>query len=306
MLSVVGCSDAVPEEEPVTDPADSPTSQAPEPIQVFLMAGQSNMVGYGPLTDADTGDWPESLSLDAMIGDGRASATLLASRQDVWVHFQSSEDVKVPGLLEPGFGGGEQFFGPALGFGEVLGSALDTPVVCFKSATGGTTLGSDWLPPSAAVRTGGNTGPLYTNMMTGFSDFLEMNLNATFPLEYANRGFEVAGFVWLQGWNDQFEDGFVAAYEDNLVDLVRDVRTDLSLPDLPVIIVEGPTLEEALRQARRAAMTRLESDSPGLQTFIETNDLVNIEVEGNFHFNFNAENYLGVGRRMGQAVVDAR
>ena len=63
-----------------TESASEQSPASPDPIQVFLMAGQSNMVGYGPLTDADTGDWPESLSLDAMIREGTASAELLQTR----------------------------------------------------------------------------------------------------------------------------------------------------------------------------------------------------------------------------------
>jgi alpha-galactosidase len=306
ILGLAACSGPETQNGDGEESGDAIEPEMLEPIQVFLMAGQSNMVGYGPLSDADTGDWPESLSLDAMIDAGTASAQLLATRDDVWVAFQSTEEVKGAGLLEPGFGGSEEYFGPELGLGEVLGEALDTPLVFFKSATGGTTLGSDWRPPSAVTRAGGSVGPLYTNMMTGFSDFIQMNLNATFAAEYASRGFKVAGFIWLQGWNDQFEDGFVEAYEDNLVDLVHDVRAGLELPQLPVFVVEGPTLDEPLRQARLAALARLDSENPGAQVLIETRDLVNIDVEGNFHFNFNASNYLEVGRRMAAAVLERR
>lgn len=156
VLELVACSGT--EVGTIEDNEGTTGNEAPEPIQVFLMAGQSNMVGYGPLSDADTGDWQESLSLDAMIRAGTASAQLLATRDDVWVSFQSTEEVKGAGLLEPGFGGGQEFFGPELGFGEVLGDELDAPLVCFKSATGGTTLGGDWRPPSAVSRAGGSVG----------------------------------------------------------------------------------------------------------------------------------------------------
>ena len=38
------------------------------PVQVFLMAGQSNMEGYGPIADSDSGNWPLSGSLAADTG----------------------------------------------------------------------------------------------------------------------------------------------------------------------------------------------------------------------------------------------
>jgi len=268
-------------------------------VPVFLMAGQSNMEGYGPLEDADTGDWPLSGSLSALIASGDEGSAILGTRDDVWVSFDSDSDVHAPGLLEPGFGAGLEFIGPELGFGEVLGNAWDEPVVLYKTAAGGTTLGLDWRSPSA----GGVVGPLYERMIGGFQSFLTSDVSASFPNELAERGYRVAGFVWLQGWNDQFEDGFVEQYEDNLVALVQDVRSALQLEALPAIIVEGPTLLEELRTARAAAVARLNAEQADSAVLVETNDLVDEDLEGNFHFHFNAKNYLEVGRRAATAIL---
>ena len=109
--------------------------------------------------------------------------------------------------------------------------------------------------------------------------------------------------MWLQGWNDQFEDGFVEQYEDNLVALVQDVRSALQLEALPAIIVEGPTLLEELRTARAAAVARLNAEQADSAVLVETNDLVDEDLEGNFHFHFNAKNYLEVGRRAATAIL---
>jgi alpha-galactosidase len=59
------------------------------------------------------------------------------------------------------------------------------------------------------------------------------------------QGFELAGFVWLQGWNDMV-DGHVypnynrpdrfALYSDLLAQFIRDVRKDLDAPKLPFVI----------------------------------------------------------------------
>ncbi len=59
------------------------------------------------------------------------------------------------------------------------------------------------------------------------------------------RGYELAGFVWLQGFNDMV-DGHVypqhndpdryALYSDLLAHFIRDVRKDLSAPKLPFVI----------------------------------------------------------------------
>ena len=87
--------------------------------------------------------------------------------------------------------------------------------------------------------------------------------------------------------------------------LIRDVRTALDDQRLPAVIVEGPTLQDELRMARQAAIARLEASQPGRTVFVETEDLVEEEIPGNFHFHFNARNYLEVGRRIGRALLEA-
>ena len=43
-------------------------------------------------------------------------------------------------------------------------------------------------------------------------------------------GYEIAGFVWFQGWNDMMKPDFVAAYPENMAHFIRDVRKDLECP----------------------------------------------------------------------------
>ena len=61
----------------------------------------------------------------------------------------------------------------------------------------------------------------------------------------AAQGYEVAGFVWLQGWNDMVDGhtypdshkpGGYDLYTDLLTHLIRDVRKDLSAPKMPFVI----------------------------------------------------------------------
>jgi alpha-galactosidase len=75
-------------------------------------------------------------------------------------------------------------------------------------------------------------------------------------------GFEIAGFVWFQGWNDMLDENKTEEYASNLANLVRDVRKEWHVPDLPVIIGElgmhgtsytghGAERVRAMRQAER-------------------------------------------------------
>jgi hypothetical protein len=58
-------------------------------------------------------------------------------------------------------------------------------------------------------------------------------------------GYEIAGFVWLQGWNDMVDghtypergkSGRFDRYSDVLSHFIRDVRRDLSAPQMPFVI----------------------------------------------------------------------
>ena len=55
-----------------------------------------------------------------------------------------------------------------------------------------------------------------------------------FP-QWKDREVELAGFVWFQGWNDLF-DGAEQRYAENLRHLIDDVREDLGVADLPVVV----------------------------------------------------------------------
>ena len=62
---------------------------------------------------------------------------------------------------------------------------------------------------------------------------------------------EIAGFGWFQGWNDGCDLNQTAAYETNMVNLVKDLRTEWGNPKLPVTIAasgfDGFYDEEATR-----------------------------------------------------------
>jgi alpha-galactosidase len=65
------------------------------------------------------------------------------------------------------------------------------------------------------------------------------------PAYDAAAGYEIAGFVWLQGWNDMVDShtypdrgkpARFAAYSDLLAHFIRDVRRDFGAPKMPFVI----------------------------------------------------------------------
>ncbi|MEM9345922.1 MAG: sialate O-acetylesterase [Planctomycetota bacterium] len=203
--------------------------QAADTVKVFLMWGQSNMEGKGrshqiPYLIEDPEKGPGFKHL--MDGDE------FAVREDVWVWFSQKY-----GDLGVGYGGtgknstsGNQqsMFGPELGFGHVIGDKFGEQVLLIKCAWGGKSLAKDFLPPGS-----GGPGPEYELAMKQTKEVLG-NLGKYFPDHKG--GYEVSGMVWFQGWNDLKS---TAEYTDRLAQLIKDVRQDLDVPNLPVVIGES-------------------------------------------------------------------
>ena len=300
-----------------------PAVAKPPACKVFILAGQSNMEGQGVVrrTDDDGTEVRGTLAAVAadpstadLAGPLRAADGSWRVRDDVFVRYTPKGTPARSGALAVGFTPYDDgnHFGPELAAGQVLGDAIDGPVLLVKTAWGGKSLFADFRPPSS----GGTTGPFYRRMIDDVKAALE-RADEEIP---ALRGctFELAGFVWYHGWNDGCDPKHaVPEYERNLVNLIRDVRRDLGTPDLPVVVGEltGPWVEapgewNTLRQAQAAAAAspELRGDDGSMRVlFVPTAAFVREPGEspdpGHGHHEFgNAETYVRVGRALGEAM----
>lgn len=294
-------------------------ADAPKPVKVFILAGQSNMEGHAVVDLAGKNYNDGKGTLDALMTDP-AKAKLFThlkndkgewvTREDVWVRYQREKKPLLAGPLNVGFSvyGDKHHFGPELQFGHVVGDYFTNQVLLIKTAWGGKSLFKDFRPPSS----GGEVGPYYTKMLDDIRTTLA-NIKTEFPT-YANQGYELAGFVWYQGWNDGVDPkNAVPEYEQNLVNLIKDIRKDLKAPNLPVVIgeltgpwVEAPGAWATLRKAQASAASKPEFK--GNVLFVETHDFVRKPEEspnpGHGHHEFgNAETYFLVGDALGKGMV---
>lgn len=289
------------------------------PVKIFILAGQSNMEGQA-VVDLNGKDYNEGRgTLVALMSDpvtGPMFAHLRRAdgswtvREDVWVRYQLEHGPLLAGPLTIGFTvyGDKHHFGPELQFGHVVGDYLENQVLIVKTAWGGRSLYRDFRPPSS----GGKVGPYYHRMIEEVRAAMT-NLAADFP-GYDGGGCELAGFVWWHGWNDGCEpETAVPEYEENLVNLIRDVRKEFGVPELPVVIGEltGPWVDapgpwDKLRKAQEAAARRPEF--AGTVAFVPTHEFVRKPEESpnptHGHHEFgNAETYFLVGDALGKAMV---
>lgn len=220
----------------------------PKPIKVFILAGQSNMEGKAKV--ALLRYQAEQPATRRQFQHLRAGGRW-RERDDVWIKFLDRKGKLTVGYGSPGC------IGPELGFGFTVGDHYREQVLLIKTAWGGRSLYRDFRPPSAGLpprpvlekmladrrkRQPGATlddvkvtfGASYRAMLTEINDTLA-HLKTYFP-SYAGQGYDIAGFVWFQGWNDMIDARYTAEYTRNLIHFIDDVRRDLKSPGLPFVI----------------------------------------------------------------------
>lgn len=282
---------------------------ADEPVKVFILAGQSNMEGHGffkadPKRNGGKGSL-EQVAKDPATAD--KFKHLLDKngewvvRDDVWVHYLERK-----GKLTVGFGVGKDCIGPELGFGNVIGDAFDEPVLLVKLAWGGKSLAKDFRPPSA----GGEVGPYYTEVVKRTKELM-IDFKNQFP-EFGDRGHELAGFGWHQGWNDRINQAFVEEYESNMAHFIRDIRKELGVPKLPFVIAETGMGGLAEKNQRALALMKAQAavaeheEFRGNVAFVGTRafwrDKDVSPSKQDYHWNSSGETYYLIGDAMGQAM----
>lgn len=246
------------------------------PLRIFVLAGQSNMEGPGSV---------EQLA--------QIAPELMEPRDDVWCVYEG----RPRGPLKPGFGFRSGNFGPELVFGHVVGDALEEDVLIIKSGIGGTTLDGDWRPPSAVERAGGEVGLLYRHLIVRVHDLLS-HLGEVDP-RYQGQGYVLGGFLWLQGESDAPPER-APHYEANFTDLVNDVRSDLGVPDLPVVvgqINDSPAWDGGDNQGPivRAAQVAVAEELPNCAIF------ATLDLDPGYHYD--TPSFLKIGDRFAAATL---
>ena len=227
-------------------------------VKVFILAGQSNMEGKAKnqLLEHQASD-PKTKELFAHL---RKDGEWIV-RDDVFIKYLNRKGGLTIGYGSPGRTGVE------LEFGTVVGNNLEEPVLLIKTCWGGHSLYKLFRSPSAdlpseeflkaelerAIKQTQNNnekrkrndplptmeditskyGESYRNMMGEVKSTFE-NYETLFP-ELKGKKLEVAGFVWFQGWNDQYN-GAEKEYASNMAHFISDVRKDLGVPKLPFVI----------------------------------------------------------------------
>ncbi|MDB6154499.1 MAG: vgb 3 [Chthoniobacteraceae bacterium] len=257
-----------------------------KPLQVFILAGQSNMQGHAKVSTFEhIGMDPATKPMlaEMMGADGKPKVC-----ERVWISSIGCAEAEQTGKLTAGFGASREKIGPEFTFGLYIQKFTDAPILLIKTSWGGKSLNTDFRPPSAgpymfnetqlaAFQKQGKdieamkaekvaaTGVNYRLMVEHVKMVLS-DINRVVPDYDATQGYELAGFAWFQGWNDLVDGstypngekpGGYDGYSTAMAHFIRDVRRDLNAPTLPFVIgvlgVGGPTAEYGPDQHRYKA-----------------------------------------------------
>lgn len=247
---------------------DGKAADQTKPIKVYIMLGQSNMLGFGRVGPKETKG-----SLEYMVKEKGKYPHLVddagnwTTRQDVrYVHVMDQRGVDYKDMEKFGDVRNEwlvpnKSFGPELGCGHVLGQFHDEPVLLLKACIGNRSLGWDLLPPgSERFDFEGKTYAGYKDIAnfwdkgtepkpvpwyagrqydadTAHAKSVLKNLEKYYP-GYKGQGYEVAGFLWWQGHKDQSA-ALAGRYEQNLVHLIKSLRKDFDAPNAKFVVATG-------------------------------------------------------------------
>ncbi|MGL6096292.1 MAG: sialate O-acetylesterase [Fimbriiglobus sp.] len=270
--------------------ASPPALAAGKPLKVYILAGQSNMQGHASvLTFGSLADDPKTAPLLKKMRDNDGKPRVC---DNVWITSVGCQGDAYSDLREQtgkltvgygAFGVGGNRVGPEYTFGITMQERLGEPVLLIKTAWGGRSLHTDFRPPSGGPyvwnetelaqmkKRGGDlekakaekvkaTGVFYREMISHVQKVLK-DVKRVVPDYDEKQGYELAGFVWFQGFNDfvdggvypnQMQPGGYDLYADLLGHFVRDVRKDLSAPKLPFVI--GVMGIEGLKGDKKAPM----------------------------------------------------
>jgi alpha-galactosidase len=247
------------------DPDDQPADMS-KPVQVFILMGQSNMLGFGriepedqagtlshlvkqqnkyPHLIDDAGNWTERKDV--------RNVHVMDTRGAGLTEFTKFQDVKNEWLTVSG-----RHIGPEVQFGHIMGYLYDSPVLILKACIGNRSLGWDLLPPgSERFEFEGKIYAGYKDNVpawvegepkkevnwyagrqydadTGHAKQVLNHLEKYYPT-YQGQGYEIAGFVFWQGHKDQ-NPAHASRYEQNLVRFIKSLRKDFDAPDAKFLL----------------------------------------------------------------------
>lgn len=202
-------------------------ASANEPVDLLIVAGQSNAVGY----DAKPGDSPEDESDQKILFWWRCGDPPPDNHDSTsgskWTHLQAQPpgDPILPrqGRQYGNFAQPEGGFGPEIGLARTIYAKERKKLAVVKVAFSGTSLGGDWNHDDA-----GEAGSCYRSLV-------DETRTAIATAKETGLTINVRALVWVQGESDAKPEA-ARKYAGALESMIAALRNDLDAPDLVALL----------------------------------------------------------------------
>jgi len=309
-----------------------------KPVQVYILLGQSNMLGFGTVKGNKDG------TLETAVKSKKLYPYLVDDAGN-WAERKDVRNVRVMGS---GLGGIRLFnnewmtikggrIGPEIGIGHHVGEATDAPVLILKSCIGNRALGWDLLPPGGVgfeftdskgvtwVHPGYKGSPerwkkgdepkkinWYAGMQYDGDIARAKKVLSELGKYYPGaKNYEIAGFFWWQGDRDSRSEALSSRYEKNLVHLIKTLRKDFNAPKANFVCASlGQTKKGATDGGGKILNAMLAVDGSSGKYLDFKGNVASVYAHplskggsSGGHYSGNAETYMNLGEAMGQAMV---
>ena len=260
------------------------TTQAKKKLKVFIFAGQSNMVGSDSNVKAIDNFPP-------FVGYGK-------DQENNMFYYSIGREKKIESEGWVSLKPVNNVVGPEISFAKKVSVSVNGPVAIIKCAAGGTHLGGDWNP----------------DQPSGFKMYplaLKLVKDALFELKKKNIEYDLEGFMWHQGENDMFNEGYMKNYGDNLQRFLKKWRDDLGVPSLKFYIGElctktiwGMDLRPRMYAISKGQRQVTESDS--FAEYVPTSH-IGVEIGGGvgLHYHYGTLGQLQHGLNYAKAYLSS-
>lgn len=285
----------------------------PEPlvVHVYLLAGQSNMEGYGVVSHL-----PEELKATVP----RAHIFFGSPRND----FDPATGGGVWSRLAPGFGTGARSttgsvtragrFGPELTFARRLRELRPgEEIAIIKYAKGGSSI-DDRHAPYGTWDPHDARGDRAVRGINQYDHALATIARATTSPDVNGDGtpdtLVPAGVVWMQGETDGQSEVTSADYRANLAELMELLRAALRADDLPVVI--GRISDSSVRRGTRPRVWPFgDAVRAAQQAFVDADPRAEIVTSTDGYgysdpYHYDSAGYIDLGRRFAEVMHSLR
>jgi sialate O-acetylesterase len=258
-------------------------------LDVWVLAGQSNMEGVGALSEAlppdprvwsftSAGAWEVAQEPLHRFWESFTPVHQLLRRPGLPAEMQGLSDAELAAQERA-----ERAYGTGLGlaFGIAMADATGRKIGLVPAAHGGTSL-AQWTP--VADDTTGES--LYGAML----------------LRIARAGGTLRGVLWYQGESECWSADYAASYAERFAAWVARLRTDVGQPDLPVLTVQlGRSTINSIIPAAWDVVRQVQYEMPAHVPHLTVTSAVDLPLVDAIHIN--AGGLVRLGRRMARQAL---